>query len=764
MRKFLILLCLFIIGEGSLLFGAEQAPSGLMTDLLEHTDRVWHDGYPVNLNLSEMSGAIERLQYPAILSRRPTFSWIVNDTENDVLQTAYEIEVASSKKNLEKEGYADLWRTGKVESGRSSSILYGGVPLKESTVYYWRVRTWNNERKSPWSPVRSFKTGEKLTDYGVSRYPTVKKAEFPVTSKKLSPNRNFFDFGKAVFGQIRVRIRWDQSDSSTQSSQIVTVRLGERVKDGVINRKPAGSTRYAEYKLDLIPGTETYFIKTRVDKRNTSGAAFLMPDYIGEVMPFRYVEVEWDSSASIECLTVEREAVYYPFNENESFFHCDNAILNQVWDLCRYSIKATGFMGVFIDGDRERIPYEGDTVLNQLSYYSVDREYSIARFTQDYLITHPTWPTEWILQSVQMAWYDYLYTGDSRNIAHLYDELKAKSLLALADENGLISTRKGKVSDKVLRDIHFGKGPKLRDIVDWPHKGLAGNDNAASGETDGFVFCDYNAVVNSYHYFAVRSMLKFAEVLGKKEDADFYRVRLDLIRKSFQKIFFDSTRGIYRDGDSTDHASLHANMFPLAFGLVSEDHIKSVTRFVKSRGMRCSVYGAQFLLDAVYEGGEGDYGLTRMTAEDLRGWLNMIRVGSTISLEAWDDRYKPNQDWNHAWGAAPANIIPRRLVGIEPILPAFEKIRIRPQIAGLKEVHAIVPTIRGSVRLEVNQTENFYRVNVTIPANMKAELQLPFGKEVRVNGVIVKNYRILGDERIIFDNMGSGSRRIDILR
>ena len=34
----------------------------------------------------------------------------------------------------------------------------------------------------------------------------------------------------------------------------------------------------------------------------------------------------------------------------------------------------------------------------------------------------------------------------------------------------------------------------------------------------------------------------------------------------------------------------------------------------------------------------------------------MIEVGSTMTLEAWDAKYKPNLTWNHAWGAAPANI------------------------------------------------------------------------------------------------------------
>ncbi|MDO5567206.1 MAG: family 78 glycoside hydrolase catalytic domain, partial [Planctomycetia bacterium] len=620
-----------------------EAPTGLMTDLLEHTQRVYHDGYPTNLSVDQMTGAIERLQYPAIISKRPTFSWVVNDSRNNVLQTAYEIELAASPGAFATAKGGLMWRSGKVVSNKSSSVLYAGQPLKESTVYYWRVRTWNNGDLSPWSETKMFKTAAKLEDYGISRYPTVKETHYPITVKKLSPQLTFFDFEKAAFGQLRVRI------TAKDSGETAVVRLGERIKDGRVDTKPAGSTRYAEYKINLIPGTHTYFVKTRIDKRNTTGAAFLMPDYIGEVMPFRYVEVETHAQLASPC-AMEREAVFYPFNENASFFHCDNSILNQVWDLCRYSMKATGFMGVFIDGDRERIPYEGDSVLNQLSYYSVDREYSLARFTQDYLIHHPTWPTEWVLQSVQMAWYDYLYTGDTRNIAKLYDELKAKSLLALAESNGLISTKKGKLTLEVLNSVHFTPKQKMRDIVDWPHKGLAGNDNAASGETDGFVFCDFNVVVNSYHYFALRSLRNFADILGKKEDVTFFDKRIALVQKSFQSVFFDAKQGHYRDGETTDHASLHGNMFPLAFGLVPQEHVPSVTNFVKSRGMKCSVYGAQFLLDAVYTGCEGDYGLERMTATDRRGWYNMLRLGSTISLEAWDDCYKPNQDWNHAWG------------------------------------------------------------------------------------------------------------------
>jgi hypothetical protein len=48
-------------------------------------------------------------------------------------------------------------------------------------------------------------------------------------------------------------------------------------------------------------------------------------------------------------------------------------------------------------------------------------------------------------------------------------------------------------------------------------------------------------------------------------------------------------RGVYRDGEGTEHASLHANLFPLAFGLVPQDKRERVTGWLRTRGMACSL-------------------------------------------------------------------------------------------------------------------------------------------------------------------------------
>ena len=212
------------------------------------------------------------------------------------------------------------------------------------------------------------------------------------------------------------------------------------------------------------------------------------------------------------------------------------------------------------------------------------------------------------------------------------------------------------------------------------------------------------------------------------------------------------------DGIGTNHASLHANMFPLAFGLVPEKQIDGVLKFIRSRGMACSVYGSQFLLDAIYDANDPEYGLQLLTSTGERSWYNMIQVGSTITLEAWDNKYKPNQDWNHAWGAAPANLIPRKLMGIEPLEPGFRKISIKPQPGPLKSAEIKHPTIRGDVTVSfTNNPGQSFRLEVDIPANTTAEIYLPFytgSQTIYINGQSAK-YIQKGNFSVMED-VGSG--------
>jgi len=732
-------------------------PTGLSVNFLTHAGQVFRNGYPVNTELYQAVGRKENFQFAEIAQKRPFFGWIVNSDQNNTLQTAYQILVASSPENIQK-NIGDCWDSGKTESDQSANIAYAGKELQPNSVYFWKVKTWDNHGvESSLSAVSQFKTAEMLVDYATARYPQQKQDVYPTSIRSVSSSLWFIDFGKDAFAQLRLTLH-----GKTESDTVI-IHLGEAVKEDRIDRKPSGTIRYSQYKLALKQGWNTYQIVINPDKRNTGPQAVLMPEYIGEVTPFRYCEIEGYSEPLAKNQLVQ-ETVFYPFDESDSYFSSSDTVLNQVWNLCKYSMKATSFLGVFVDGDRERIPYEADAYINQLGFYGVAREYSISRYSHEYLINRPTWPTEWILQSVLMAWNDYLYTGNKESLEHFYTDLKAKALLPLADETGLISTKTGKVTPEVLESIHF-KGT-LKDIVDWPQSGILGLGKKEPGETDGFVFRNINTVVNAYHYQAVSQLARIAKVLNQNDDEKQFTTLVEKLKVIFNEKLLDKKRGVYFDGIGTDHASLHANMFPAAFGLVPEKYIGKINAFVQSRGLACSVYGSQFLMDAVYNSNNANYGLELLASTSERSWYNMTRVGSTISLEAWDNKYKPNQDWNHAWGAAPANIIPCKLMGIEPIEPGFRKIRIKPQPGNLASAGIKCPTIRGDVAVSFqNNPSQSFNLNVTIPANSTADVYLPFwskSQKVTMNGNTVR-YRQEG-KFVVVEGVGSGSSSFEVIK
>ncbi len=525
----------------------------------------------------------------------------------------------------------------------------------------------------------------------------------------------FVAFEKAVFGTVALTF------SSDKGGEQIRVRLGEARIGNHINRTPGACIRVREADLlQLLPGRHTYRITIPADKRNTGDRAILMPSEVGEVLPFRYVEIE-GYKGTLTPLDVTQIMVHYPFNDSAASFTSCSPVLNGVWEMCKHTIKATSFTGIFIDGDRERIPYEGDAYINQLSHYAVDRNYELDRRSHEYLLYKPTWPTEWILHSNLMAWADYMQTGDSSSIAYHYELLQEKSLFRLAREDGLIST-KGKIAQKKKKLYKKVKlRENFRDLVDWPPASFT---NGNYGENDGYdMEVSYNTVINSFYYKNLLILANMAELLDKNDDAKSYRKMAVYVYNSFNRSFWNKCFGLYCDGEGSDHISLHANMMPLAFGLVPDERKENVINFIKSKGMVCSVYGAQYLLESLYKSGEGQYALGLMEAKHDRSWWNMIAVGSTMALEAWDEKYKNNLDWNHAWGTVPLNIIPRYLFGIKPTKPGFKEILIKPQPGTLAEASLKYPIPQGNIEVSFYISENERVYQVTIPKGVKASFQ-----------------------------------------
>jgi alpha-L-rhamnosidase len=424
--KALSVFLLFMITYPSSYAQEKTAPFSLRVDLLQHPERVYNHGLPTSLSLEQAVLSGGKWQFCRVNSRFPAFSWVISNQ----YQSAYQILVASQK-NLLMNDSADIWNSGRKNSGSSVGVLYKGTPLRPSRIYYWKVRTLGRGGKtSPYSAIQAFCTGEKPEDFGLPSFVLVKTLQQPVKTSRPDTSDVLYDFGRDGFSQVRLYV------NSRNLNDTLIIHLGEALTaDGHINKAPPGSIRYRMIKVPLTQGQRWYLPAISPDKRNTAKNAVLMPAEIGEVLPFRYAEIA-DAPGGYHSDSVSRYLVTSVFDDGATTFMSSDTGLNKVWEFCKYTIKATSFSGYYVDGDRERIPYEADALITQLSHYACDAEFTMAGRTLDYLIYHPTWPTEWSLQNILIAWNDYLYSGDQRLVRKLYPQLKAKLLTALARQAG----------------------------------------------------------------------------------------------------------------------------------------------------------------------------------------------------------------------------------------------------------------------------------------------------------------------------------------
>jgi Glycogen debranching enzyme len=89
----------------------------------------------------------------------PTFSWQITGTENNWLQSAYQIIVSTSPDLLSVEK-CNVWNSGKVKGTESVCIPYLGRSTESEKRYYWKVKVWDkNDQPTQWSETALWETG-----------------------------------------------------------------------------------------------------------------------------------------------------------------------------------------------------------------------------------------------------------------------------------------------------------------------------------------------------------------------------------------------------------------------------------------------------------------------------------------------------------------------------------------------------------------------------------------------------------------------------
>lgn len=700
---------------------AANAPTGLLCELLEHPEET------------------------VITNATPAFGWIYNPSFPNDSQSGYRVIIASSQA-LADGGTGDVWDSGWIGNSMSINVPFGGAPLAIGADFFWRVQTKDSVgAASPLSGVQHFITGSATNNYA-SRYPLRFVPVMPVLVTNTGPGRWFVDFGQDAFGYATVHA------SGTFSPTSVQARFGEMSNGYAVETSPPGGStvRYASTTFDLSSGNLSCAVRP---PEQTYPPGAISPTNNGLVIPFRYLELE-NFPGMLALTDVVQMRLLSEFNTNAASFNSSSTALNQIWNLCRNSMQVLTFDGVYVDGDRERKPYESDAYIHQLSSYAVDREFTLPRHSLEYLLKHPTWPTEWKFHDIFMAWADHMQTGDTNLLNQYYEKLRWDAFTWAATGNGLMKS--------------FPSFPQYTnsDLIDWP-----------PADRDGFVLREgrhrnwTNSVDNAFYFRSLQIMADVAAVLGRTNDASAFKASAQQVYAAYNSIFWNHASKCYVDGVGFKHASAHGNFFPLAFGLVPASRQRAVVNFLHSRiaandGMPCSVYGAQYLLEALFDAGDADTALDLMTTNGPRGWLNMLAMGSTLTTEAWNFTDKTNMDWNHAWGAAPGNLIAGYVLGLQPLSAGFGQILIQPHLGRtLAWAQGVLPTIRGPVSISASNAPGGFQLRLNIPGNVTATAKLPAlgttNPVALLDGKIVAG--ALSNDWLVVSNIGAGQHAISVI-
>ncbi len=556
----------------------------------------------------------------------------------------------------------------------------------------------------------------------------------PVLENEVTPasivdkgNGNFFiDMGKEFVGGINLTLTGLEGVSGTD----VTLMYGEEL---------AGAN---SVKWQMRTGNkykETITLKDGDQVFETFG-----------MKNFRYMEI----TGAPACITKEvlenslkGVAMYVAFDESESYFTSNDELLNDIYDFCKYSLKVTT-QDLYVDSQsRERGPYEGDAYVNQLSHYAFAREYTIARFTNEFMAYHPEWCTEYQQENAMSFYQDYLYTGNDESVAAFYDKIKTKVL-----------------SNKYDETVQMIKSNTGNDLVDWP-----------AGERDGYTVGTanpYNTVINAFNYRAASDVAEIAKILGNAEDAAYYTQLAADLKEGINALYNAETgnmmEGRNADGSIRTAEPQHANFFPVSLGAVTDqDKIDTIVESLAADGIKCSVYATQFLFTAMYNTGNEQAALDMLLAKGTRSFYHLIKeLNATVASEGWDPSLKGNMTFSHAWGSAPGNVIVRNLCGIQPLEAGYSKAQIKPALGSLETVSVKAPNIKGYIYLDVDTTNPAYLTNmsVTLPANSTAKVYVPAansGSEmVIVDGVTTTGVR--EGNYLVIDNVGSGTHTFQV--
>lgn len=237
-------------------------------------------------------------------------------------------------------------------------------------------------------------------------------------------------------------------------------------------------------------------------------------------------------------------------------------------------------------------------------------------------------------------------------------------------------------------------------------------------------------VATAYYFYALKYLVKSAEMVGNKYDAAHYSALAEEVRKTLNTKFFNTETKQYSTGSQT------ANALAIYMDIVEPANRQAVldnlVKDIKEHGNRLTTgdIGNRYLFQTLATNGLNELMYNMFNHEEAPGYGFQLKYGATTLTEQWDPRM--GASWNHFMLGQIDEWFFASLAGIQidPKQPGMKHLIIKPEPVGdLKFVKASTQTLYGKVAVEWTKEGNTFKLKVIIPVNSSADVYLPGEKE-----------------------------------
>ena len=619
----------------------------------------------------------------------------------------------------------ESWKSSTAEI--RSSEIYNGETIDDRKLQTgWATPMFNDEN---WSGVKVYDFPKNIL-LATYNEPVREHESFkPIRTFKTPKGVQVIDFGQNLVGWVKFKVSGKAGDTIKIWHAEVLDKAGEFYTDNLRSAR-----------------SEDIYIL------NGNGVETFKPHFSWQ--GFRYIKIEnYPGNINPENFTA---IALYSDMRKAGTFTCSNSLINQLQHNIQWGQRGN-FLDVPTDCPQrdERLGWTGDAqVFSRTASFNFDVHNFFTKWLKDVAAdqyssgsvphvipdvfkhpgSEPGGSAGWSDVSTIVPWNMYVAYGDKRILENQYESMKSwVEYMRHQSKDDLWNT-----------GAHFG---------DWLYYSLNDDTDGSSAITSKYL------IAQCFYAYSTQLLINSAEILGKKEDVEFYTNLLSKIKEAYLREYVTPNGLISSDTQTAYVLALEFDMLPERLRHQAASRLAdNVIRY--GTHLTTGFLGTPYLCFVLSRFGYTNLAFKLLLQDTYPSWLYPVKMGATTIWERWDG-IKPDgtfetptmNSFNHYAYGAIGDWLYRVIAGIDTkdTGPGYKQIIVKPTLGGnLNYASADYETGYGLVSSHWKLQGDSFVIDLSIPANTTATIYLP----VKGGGLITEDKKPI--DKLLYNNPVDG--------